>query len=85
MDFMNTMNTTVTGRPACPVIRRGPVTVDYLRVYPTVSVDQAAMMLGISAPYAYQLVHEDKLGAITLGESRIRVKSASLLRLLGED
>ncbi|MCA4726899.1 helix-turn-helix domain-containing protein [Mycolicibacterium fortuitum] len=68
-----------------PIIRRGPVTVPYLRTYPTVSVEQAAMLLGISRAYCYQLTRNGELDAITLGEKRVRVKSASLLRLLGED
>lgn len=73
------------GAASCPVIRRGPVTVDYLRVHPTVSVEQAAQLLGISRAYAYQLTRTGQLDAITLGEKRVRVKSASLLRVLGED
>jgi excisionase family DNA binding protein len=73
------------GRAACPVIRRGPVTVDYLRVHPTVSAEQAAMLIGVSRAYAYELIHIGQLDAITLGERRVRVKSASLLRMLGED
>lgn len=85
---MTTTTTTATPSApgaACPVIRRGPVTVDYLRVHPTVSVEQAAMLLGVSRAYAYQLTRTGELDAITLGEKRVRVKSASLLRVLGED
>ncbi|WP_163751681.1 helix-turn-helix domain-containing protein [Mycolicibacterium helvum] len=86
---MATITTTTSpaapGGAACPVIRRGPVTVDYLRVHPTVSVEQAALLLGVSRAYAYQLTHAGELDAITLGEKRVRVKSASLLRVLGED
>lgn len=89
VDGMATNMTTTTpiapGRAACPVIRRGPVTVEYLRVHPTVSVEQAAMLLGISKAYAYQLARAGDLDAIALGEKRVRVKSASLLRMLGED
>jgi excisionase family DNA binding protein len=59
--------------------------VDYLRVHPTVSVEQAALLLGVSRAYAYQLTRTGELAAITLGEKRLRVKSASLLRVLGED
>ncbi|WP_236746976.1 helix-turn-helix domain-containing protein [Mycobacteroides abscessus] len=80
----STMTPTAQGRAACPVIRRGPVTVDYLRVHPTVSVEQAAQLLGISRAYAYQLTRTGELDVITLGERRVRVKSASLLRVLGE-
>lgn len=86
---MTTTTTTASpaapGRAACPVIRRGPVSVDYLRVHPTVSVEQAALLLGVSRAYAYQLTRTGELDAITLGERRVRVKSASLLRVLGED
>ncbi|MGB5111222.1 MAG: hypothetical protein WBO08_06220 [Mycobacterium sp.] len=39
----------------------------------------------MSRAYAYQLTRMGHLDAITLGERRIRVKSASLLRVLGED
>lgn len=80
----NAVAHTATGRAACPVIRRGPVTVEYLRAHPTVSVEQAAQLLGISRAYAYSLTRTGALGAITLGERRVRVKSASLLRVLGE-
>jgi excisionase family DNA binding protein len=79
------MTTTEPGRAACPVIRRGPVTVDYLRLHPTVSVEQAAMLLGVSRAYAYHLTRTGEMDAITLGANRFRVKSASLLRVLGED
>jgi len=74
-----------SGGAMCPAIRRGPVTVDYLRIHPTVSVEQAALLVGISRAYCYGLVHAGELDAITLGERRIRVKSASLLRLLGQE
>ncbi|MBV5244455.1 helix-turn-helix domain-containing protein [Mycolicibacterium sp. PAM1] len=82
---MTTTTPTAPGRAACLVIRRGPVTVDYLRVHPTVSAEQAAMLLGVSRAYAYELIRTRELDAITLGEKRVRVKSASLLRMLGED
>lgn len=70
---------------ASPVVRRGPVTVEYLREHPTVSVEQAAMLLGLSRAYCYELARTDKLEILKLGTTRVRVKSASLLRLLGED
>ena len=57
-----------------PAVRRGPVTVDHL----------SALPLGIGKAYACQLVATDKLDVNTLGKKRIRVKSASLLRLPGE-
>lgn len=80
-----TASPTAPWRAACPVIRRGPVTIEYLRVHPTVSVEQAALLLGVSRAYAYQLTRTGELDAITLGERRVRVKSASLLRVLGDD
>lgn len=85
MADLATTTPTAPGRAACPVIRRGPVTVDYLRVHPTVSVEQSAHLLGLSRAYCYDLVKSGKLDAIELGTKRIRIKSASLLRLLGED
>ncbi|WP_454231526.1 helix-turn-helix domain-containing protein [Mycolicibacterium fortuitum] len=85
MDNMTTTAITPTAGAACPFIRRGPVTVEYLRHHPTVSAEQAALLLGISKAYTYDLIHAGKLEAITLGEKRFRVKSVSLLRLLGED
>lgn len=88
MDDVSTTTTitpTAPGRTASPVIRRGPITVDYLREHPTVSVEQAGMLLGISRGYCYQLARAGELATIELGEKRIRIKSASLLRLLGED
>lgn len=84
-DSTTTTTHTALGWAACPVIRRGPVTVDYLRVHPTVSAEQSAMLLGVSRAYAYELIRKGELDAITLGERRVRVKSASLLRMLGED
>lgn len=71
--------------PPTPIVRRGPISVAYLREHPTVSVEQAAELLGISKAYGYDLVKVGKLGAITLGDRRFRVKSAELLRMLGED
>jgi excisionase family DNA binding protein len=85
MDLTKTITATAPGRATCPVIRRGPVTMDYLRVHPTVSAEQAALLIGVSRAYAYELIHKGELDAITLGEKRVRVKSASLLRMLGAD
>lgn len=82
---MTSTTTTASGQAACPAIRRGPVNVDYLRAHPTVSAEQAALLLGISKAYSYELIRKGELDAITLGEKRVRVKSASLLRMLGED
>ena len=65
-------------------VRRGPVSIDYLRTHPTVSVEQAAGLLGISRAYGYDMVRRGELPAITLGGRRYRIKSSALLRLLGE-
>ena len=62
---------------------RGPITVDYLRDHPTCSVDQAAQLLGVSREHAYVLVRTKRLDSISVGEKRVRVKSAALLKLLG--
>ncbi len=67
------------GHPARTRHRRLPARASDL------SVEQAALLLGVSRAYAYQLTRMGHLDAITLGERRIRVKSASLLRVLGED
>jgi len=47
-DRTTTITPAAPGRASCPVIRRGPVTVDYLRVHPTVSAEQAALLIGVS-------------------------------------
>lgn len=84
-DVPTTTTLNAPGQATCPVIRRGPVTVEYLRVHPTVSAEQAALLIGVSRAYAYELIRTGQLDAISLGEKRVRVKSASLLRLLGTD
>ncbi len=53
-------------------------------VEPTVSVEQAAKILGVSRGLAYQAVHHDQLPAIRIGR-RLRVPTAPLLRLIGSD
>jgi excisionase family DNA binding protein len=67
-----------------PTVRRGRVSVDYLRTHPTVSVEQAAGLLGISRAYGYDMVRRGELPIITLRGRRYRVKSSALLRLLDE-
>ncbi len=62
---------------------KGPITVDYLREHPTCSVEQAAQLLGVSREQGYILVRTKRLDAISVGDKRVRVKSAALLRLLG--
>jgi excisionase family DNA binding protein len=78
---------THTATPSTPhePVRRGPITVDQLRRQPTVSVEQAAGLLGISRAYAYQRTKDGEIDSIVLGNGRYRVKSSALLRLLGED
>lgn len=71
------------GHAASETIRYGPVTVDYLRHHPTVSVGQSADLLGVSKAYAYEMVKDGRLDVIALGPRRVRVKSAALLRMLG--
>jgi len=40
-------------------------------------------LIGVSREYGYVLIRSGMLDAIELGERRVRVKSAALLRLLG--
>jgi excisionase family DNA binding protein len=80
MAGMTETTTTQTTR----TIRRGPITAEYLRHYPTCSVEQAAGLLGISKAYTYQRIKDGEIDVIKLG-NRVRVKSSALLRLLGED
>jgi excisionase family DNA binding protein len=64
---------------------RSPLAVEFLRKNPTCSVTEAAGILGISRAYAYALVRSGELASIKLGQKRFRVKSKSLLKMLGED
>lgn len=82
-DLATTTTADPPGRAACPFVRTGPVTVEYLYDHPTVSAAQAAMLLGVSRTYVYELIKTGELDAITLGGRRIRIKSATLLRVLG--
>lgn len=58
--------------------------VDELRTSPTVSVETAARVLGVSRAYGYTLARTGELPVIRVG-TRVRVSSAGLLRLIGED
>jgi len=80
---MTTVPAENPSRPVRPVVRRGPIDIDYLRTHPTCSVEQAAQLIGVSREYGYVLIRSGMLDAIELGERRVRVKSAALLRLLG--
>lgn len=62
--------------------KSGPLTVDELRRRPTVSVVEAAQVLGISRGLAYGMVKDGRLDSIEFGPKRWRVPSASLLRML---
>ena len=72
------MENTTTGTAHTPAI------VDELRSAPTVSVEVAARVLGISRPYGYALARSGELPTIKVG-NRIRVRSRYLLDLIGED
>lgn len=58
--------------------------VDELRTSPTVSVETAARVLGVSRAYGYTLARNGELPVIRVGR-RVRVSSSALLRMLGED
>jgi excisionase family DNA binding protein len=53
-------------------------------IRPTVSVDEAAIVLGVSRGTAYDAVERGELPSIRVGR-RIRVPTASLARLVGLD
>ena len=51
---------------------------------PTISVEQAGTILGVSRRAAYRAVHRGELPAVRIGR-RLLVPSAKLLALLGLD
>lgn len=51
---------------------------------PTISVDEAADVLGISRGSAYQAAHNGELPVIVIGR-RLRVPTARLVAMLGLD
>lgn len=58
-------------------LRQGP---------PTVSMDTAAEYLGVSRGFAYRMAREGHLPVIRLSNTRMRVPTVKLLRMLeGED
>lgn len=62
-----------------------PLTLAEIRERPTVSVPEAAAVLGISTQSAYRMVRDGRLPVVhQLGRTR-RVQSAALLHLLGAD
>jgi excisionase family DNA binding protein len=50
---------------------------------PTISVERAGQLLGISRGTAYDAVHRGEIPSIAIGKRRIVVPTAALLRLLG--
>jgi excisionase family DNA binding protein len=52
---------------------------------PTISVERAGQLLGISRGSAYQAARRGEIPAIRIGRRRVVVPTASLLRLLGVD
>ena len=70
--------TEYTGRHA-----GNPITLDALRDGPpTISVELASRYLGISRAFAYEMVRTGRLPVIRIGDKRVRVPSAALLRML---
>lgn len=53
-----------------------------LRTQATVSVAQAAEMLGVSRAHAYNVVDEGGIPVIKVGRKRVRVPSAQLLAII---
>jgi excisionase family DNA binding protein len=62
--------------PALERLRQGPA---------TISIDEAAEILGISRGFAYTMAKSGDLPVIRLSSTRMRVPAAKLLRLLEGD
>lgn len=62
-----------TRLPILDELRSGP---------PTVSVERAAKLLGVSRGHAYFMARDGLLPVIKVGDKRVRVPVAGLLRLL---
>lgn len=60
-----------------------PQDMDELLSRPTVSVEQAGRLIGISRAHAYAMVRDGSMPVIRLGPRRVRVPSAKLRELLG--
>ncbi|MGV9748258.1 helix-turn-helix domain-containing protein [Rhodococcus zopfii] len=60
------------------------ITLDDLRSRATVSVTEAAQVLGISRAAAYGMARNGKLPTVDLDGRRRRVKSAALLAMLAD-
>jgi len=61
-----------------------PEALPVVETEPTVSVERAGRLLGISRGSAYEAVHQGQIPSIKIGH-RIVVPTAALLRLLGLD
>lgn len=61
-----------------------PLTLAEIRERPTVSVPEAAAVLGLSTQSAYRMTRDGRLPVARLGRT-LRVQSAALLHLLGAD
>ena len=59
--------------PALEALRNGP---------PTVRVEEASKVLGVSRPFAYQMARDGLLPVLRLGPKRIRIITAGLLEML---
>ena len=58
-------------------------TLDELRCGPpTISVERAGKVLGVSRAYAYAMARDGRLPTIRLGAKRVRVSVVGLLRML---
>ncbi|MFW0791775.1 helix-turn-helix transcriptional regulator [Gordonia sp. CPCC 205333] len=60
-----------------------PQDMDELLSRPTVSVEQAGRLFGISRAHAYAMVRDGSMPAIRLGPRRVRVPSVRLREMLG--
>ncbi|KUI03933.1 DNA-binding protein [Mycolicibacterium acapulense] len=59
--------------PTLDELRNGP---------PTISVERAGKVLGVSRAYAYAMARDGRLPTIRLGAKRLRVSAVGLLRML---
>lgn len=70
---MNTSTDTQSNVPVLDRLRQGPA---------TVSIDEAAEILGISRGFAYTMAKSGDLPVIRLSSTRMRVPTAKLLAML---
>lgn len=57
---------------------------DLRREPPTISITRSSEYLGVSRAYAYAMAKQGRLPTIQLGERRIRVRTAALIRILSD-